>query len=265
MILFSKKHNKKYGSFFPKWLLHIGVLIFGGINIFSIIIKNSPIFLTDLFFANIFLPISALVYGIVFKREFVYFSQIDYVVYSHIIFTATFITSLWASKHYDKIKPKIQTTAKVSAISFLLLFAVYYAFQEIAYSRIIIFSAGLLSAIFLVFWRALVSSGSKLYKNYFTGYGNVVLLAEEPFLTPLVKKFDAEANTQIIETAAIENLDKILDKFSVNSLVIGSKTNWYPIIIKLLSERKLNGVSIFWLPPESDLNEDLKLNSFTNN
>jgi len=244
MVLFSKKHKNTYGSFFPNWLLAIVIWIMGGINILSVIIKNSPVFFADLLCANAFIPIAAYFHSVIFQGEYVYFVNLIFVLYSHLILTAVFIASLYVSRHYSSSKPSIETTQKVVAIAFLIIFAVYYAFQEIAFSRIIIFSASILSAISLVVWRTLISPVSKFYKKYFVGYGNVVLLAEEQYLSILTKKMEAEPNTQIVAVATCENLEEIIAKNKVNTLVIGSKTNWHPTIIKLLSERKLKGISM---------------------
>jgi FlaA1/EpsC-like NDP-sugar epimerase len=214
------------------------------------------VFLTDLFFANIFLPISAFFYSIIFQKEFVYFTQlVNYVLLAHLILTAVFIVSLLTSKHYEQVKPSINQTVKIAMAALLIIFAVYYLIhREAAFSRIIIFPATIFSAISIVAWRMLVSPVSKFYKKYFSGYGNVVLLAEEPYLTPLINKFDNEKNTQILGIVAIENLDEINIKYpTTNSLVIGSKANWYPTIIKLLSEKKLKRISIFWLSPDSEI------------
>jgi GT2 family glycosyltransferase len=268
MILFSKKHNKRYGSFFPRWLLNFCILILGGINIFLLIIRNSQVFFTDLFFANVFLPVSVLTYSVVLQRNFVYFTYPNYAFFSHLILTITFLVSLGASGHYNNPKPSIEKTKRVVAISFLLLFAAYYIFQEIAFSRIIIFSSGLLSAISLVYWRTLVSPFSKFYKKYFSGFGKVVLFAQEPFLTPLINKFDNEMNTNIVGIISSENaeyLSRIVDKYLPDTLVIGLKTDWYSIVIKALSDGKLAGISIFWLPPDSDLSSELKLKNFMKN
>jgi len=279
MILFSKKHNRKYGSFFPRWLLNFCILILGGINIFLVIIRNSQVFFIDLFFANVFLPISAFIYSIVLQRNFIYFTHPDYALISHFILTGTLLASLGVSGHYNNPKPDKEKTKRALAVSLLCLAAFYYVFQEMAFSRIIIFSSGLLSAISLVSWRMLVSPLSRFYKRYFTGYGNIVLLSEEPFLSALFPILD-DKNTQIlgiIETQErqnfkiingceiignIRNLGEIIEKYSPDTLVIGSKTDWYSAIIKTLSDGKLAGVAIFWLPPDSDLNGQLKLKNF---
>ena len=266
MVLFSKKYKNSYGSFFPNWLLAIGIWLMGGLNILSIILKNSPVFLTDLFFANAFLPICAFLYSIIWQRDFVYLTNIKYVLISHLILSCAFLISLIVSKHYEKAKPPTRQTAKVSAIALLFIFSVYYLIhQEFAYSRIIIFSSAIFSAISIVAWRKLVSPVSKFYKKYFSGFGNVVLFAEEPFLTPLVNKFENETNTHIkgiISTETAENLSKIIETCSPDTLIIGSKTDWYSIVIKALSDGKLRGVSIFWLPPDSKLSGELNLKNF---
>jgi FlaA1/EpsC-like NDP-sugar epimerase len=254
MVLFSKKHKNVYGSFFPNWLLFFVICLMGTLNILSIIVKNSPVFLADLFCANAFIPIVAYVHGVIFQKEFVYLSQTKYILVSHLILTATFLVALYATKHYGNPKPQINITQKTVALILVIIFAIYYAIhQEYAYSRIIIFPATILSAISLVAWRMLVSPFSKFHERYFTGYGNVVLLAEGSCLNTLVEKFDAEINTQIIGIATVEDLDEIIVKYpSVNSLIIGSKANWYPTVIKLLSQKKLKGISIFWLSPDND-------------
>ena len=264
MVLFSKKYKNSYGSFFPDWLLAIGIWFMGGLNILSVIIKNSPVFLTDLFFINIFIPIAAFFYSVILQKGFVYSTHINYVLLSHLILSGVFIASLIVSKHYEKPKPPVKKTAQISAVALLLIFAIYYLIhQEFAYSRITIFSSAILSAMSIVAWRKLVSPLSKFYEKYFSGFGNVVLFAEEPFLTPLKNKFDSETNTKIINT--ISNLDEMGKIHSANTLVIGSKTDWYSIIIKALSDGKLTGISIFWLPPESDLSGELELKSFMGN
>ncbi|MDR0304800.1 MAG: glycosyltransferase [Chitinispirillales bacterium] len=279
MILFSKKHNKRYGSFFPKWALNFCILIMGGINISGLIIRNSRVFFIDLFFANAFLPIFAFIYSVVPQRNFIYSIYPKYAFFSHLILTFTLIVSLGVSGHYGKPKPEKNETIRALAISLLLLFAFYYLFQEVAFSRIIIFSSGLLSAISIVYWRTLVSPLSKFYKKYFAGYGSVILLAEEPFLSVLVSTLD-DRNTQILGIIStvessnstvingyevignIQNLSEIIKKYSPDTLVIGSKTDWYSTIIKALSDGKLDGISVFWLPPDSDLSERLKLKNF---
>jgi len=267
MILFSQKYKNSYGSFFPNWLLSLVIRLIGGLNILSLTLKNSPVFFADLICANAFIPPAAYIHSVVFHTEFTYFAQTEYVLYSHFILTVIFLAGLYITKHYGSPKPKIAVTQRVASLSVLLIFAVYYALhQEIGYSRIIVFSSAILSAVSLVFWRSLISPLSKFYKKYFTGYGDVVLLAQEPYLSALTKKLQAQNNTKIIANIEARDLDGIKTKFhGVNSLIIGSKENWYPTIIKLLSEKKLKGVSIFWLPPESKAEENCELKSFMGN
>lgn len=261
MVLFSRKYKNSYGSFFPNWLLAIGIWFMGGLNILSIIIKNSPVFLTDLFCANIFLPISAFFYSILVQKNFVYFEHLNYVLLSHLILSGVFMISLIVSKHYEKPGPSKRQTAKVVAIALLIIFAIYYLIhREAAFSRAIIFSASILSAISIVSWRTLVSPVSKFYKKYLSGFGNVVLFSKEPFLTPLINKFENETNTKIIKI--ISNLNEIEEKHSIDTLVIGTNSDWYSAVIKALSDGKLSGISILWLPPESDLTGELKLKNF---
>jgi len=266
MVLFSRKYKNTYGSFFPNWLLAIGIWFMGGLNILSIIIKNSPVFLMDLFCANAFLPISAFLYSVIWQREFVYSTNLKYVLLSHLILSFVFMISLIVSKHYEKPSPSKSQTAKVVSVALLLIFAIYYMIhQEAAYSRIIIFSASILSAISIVGWRTLVPPVSKFYKKYFSGFGNVVLFAEEPFLTPLKNKFENETNTKIIKiisTQKAHDLNLIKEKYSPDTLVIGSKNDWYSIVIKALSDGKLSGISILWIPPESNLDGELQLKNF---
>jgi GT2 family glycosyltransferase len=266
MILFSKKYKSSYGSFFPNWLLSIGIFLLGGINIFSIIIKNSPVFLTDLFFANIFLPLSAIAYAVVGEKQFVYETQLKYVLISHIIISFAFMTSLFVSNHYKSPKPSKKKTAQMSIAAVLFVFATYYlVHQEVAYSRVIIFSAVFMSAFSIVGWRTLVSPLSHFYKKYFSGYGRVVLLAEESNSDKIQSKLDSEPNTTVVFVVSTKNLSElshIKEKYSPDTLVICAKTDWYSSIIRELSEGRLKNIEIFWLPPESHLTDALKLKHF---
>lgn len=268
MIIFSRKYRDSYGTFFPTWLLTLGIVIQGALNIFTIILKSLKASILDCVLIN---TIFALVMSVRFylkRGTILYFDHgFEHLFIIHTILTVLFIAIFLSRGVYSSDKGTIKNVAYSGGIASLLFIAVVFFIKDLAVSRIVYGMVPLLSTLALIAWRAVILKSDTKHNNLFVK-GKVIIIGDNDIAARIIDDIEREKRGEISAIVwprendsppafkgypvigKITEIKKILQQESVSQILIATDVSWYSHIIEALSSIKKQSLIIKWVPPE---------------
>ncbi|MGM0444151.1 MAG: nucleoside-diphosphate sugar epimerase/dehydratase, partial [Fibrobacterota bacterium] len=265
MLLFSEKYRKSYGSFFPRGVIQVGIALQGAFNLFSIVLRQFKMAFIDFTAANLSLGITTLLYAVLRAQESFYASDPWAMGGIHLLISLCFILPFI----YPLSKPFGGGRRGVilgAAFGFLCYLSGLFVLRNIAFSRLMLIPAGLISAFSSAAWRISVPVLSGFYRRYISRLRTTVLVADACVAEEAVRISAASLENPVIRgiltvekteqatiggypvLGTVDELAAVLAQYRADRLIIASEGNWYSRIIELLSRGVLRGTSIMWLP-----------------
>jgi O-antigen biosynthesis protein len=270
MILFSRKYHHIHRSFFPRWLIYVGIFFQAGVNIGSKILGYSTAALLDLIIINATLAL-CLTARFAYKMVHPYaHSNLPTMLWVHALLSASFLFMFTYNGIYSR---KAVPAAKVllsGVFASLLFMACAYYIKSMAFSRIAFGVAALIIVGLLSIWRWVAPVMLHQVRRIVYARGNVIIIGSGHIPSLMIQNIEKQKTatiTGIVWTGpddppgqfegypVLGRLDEVADllrRFPVDMLFIATPLPWYSHIIEalaLLKKKKAN-LTIRWVPRE---------------
>ncbi|MBD3420557.1 MAG: glycosyltransferase [Chitinivibrionales bacterium] len=269
MILFSRKYQHTYGTFFPSWLIYIGIVLQATVNIGLYLARSMTAAFIDVIVIN-----ASLFCGLMFRfslagRDSPYtFESWRDVMIMHLLMTICFIGVPAYRGVYSKERYSPGNTFFSGAIATVLFMASVYFVKAIYYSRVGFAIASVTTTFLLVGWRQTLPSLISRLKRTIYSTGNVMIVGDGPATSKLIANLEADRTASINGilwphfenvpgefdgypvVGTLDTIAEILDRERVDLLLIATAAPWYSYIIEALASRNIRNVTIQWVPNE---------------
>ncbi len=225
LYLFYKKHfHHKYFSLF-RWVILLGVLLRGIIVFFRNFISANFALILDILLMNA-------IYTLTFYARYELrsgFNLTDFFnqyIFINILSTIIFIASSFFLELYGKYRLSLIQIFKTNLVTMLLLSALTFFINQLAFSRIVVLVAASFSTAIMIFWRIILRffgtrSGSTFSKSFFQR--RIALVGTESETAKLIKKMKSQVPADFT----------ILGVISDSEQEIGKKIEGIPVVIDI--------------------------------
>jgi FlaA1/EpsC-like NDP-sugar epimerase len=289
MVLFSRKYQKSYGSFFPSWLIYAGILMQAGMRVGATVAASAKAFIIDMLLVN-----SILASGIITRFAYAFMGN-PYgqwplpmgIMVMHLLISACFFITCMVRGVYSKTAYSPRNALVSGVIASTVFLTVIYFTQVMAFSRIAFAGSAVLSSFALVAWREFFAR-----KKYGTGAsvyitGKVIVVGDNDVTRQLIKKVEQDSTARIEGIVwpgnseipgqfegypvlgELANLKEILKSHSAGLLIVATQEPWYSHFIEALSVLRRRHLSVKWVRPEilskagKELPHEIPLEDFT--
>lgn len=286
MVLFSRKHKKAHQTFFPGWLVFIGILMISFINIALNFIRHFFSVFIDL------LIINTVLWGSIFVR----FSPESNPYHSigpwsllgiHSLLSLSFIFMYAYNGIYSKRRYSIRNALLAGLLATTLFSASIYFVKSFALSRIVFALSSIIISFLLVGWRTLAPQALKRYRQLTYSPEKIMIVGNgripEKIIRTIEKQHIVTITGIIWDTTdshpgdyqgypvlgTLDNLSEVLLRNKVDSLIVATTQPWYSHIIDVLSNVPVKNLTIQWVPDElmtcfpEKLPEEIPLRDFS--
>ena len=214
LYLFYKKHFQHHYLSFFRWFILLGVMLRGIIVFIRNFISANFALLIDLFLMNS-------VYTLTFFIRYEMgsgFSLNDFFnqyIYINIISTLIFIASAYFLELYGKYKLSLIQIFKTNFSTLLLLSALTFFINQLAFSRIVVIVAASFSTALMIIWRIIFRllgsrSGSTFSKSFFQR--RIVLVGTDEETAKLIQKMKAQVPADYVIVGVISDSTRDIGK-----------------------------------------------------
>ncbi|HMD69149.1 MAG TPA: glycosyltransferase [Chitinivibrionales bacterium] len=269
MIVFSRKYKHTRASFFPGWLIVVGILIQAGANFVGSILKTSTAFYIDVFVINALLWSGITLWFSFLSMVSPYAGgSVGMLLLMHILLSLSFV-SIFAYRGVYSKERYSAVNAIVSGMTASVIFvAAVFFVRSMALSRIAFGVSTVFITFTLVAWREALPRLLTRFRRVAFSTGSVVILGSDEVATTLIRNVenDPSANIQGILWPSsngspgeflgypvlghIENIKDVLSRQHVDLLLIATDQPWYSHLIEALATVKIHNLTIRWVPTE---------------
>lgn len=286
MILFSRKHKKAHRTFFPGWLVFIGILIISSINIglnlvrhfFSVFIDLSII--NTVLWGSISLRFSA-------ESNPYHTLGIPSMLGIHTLLSASFIFMYAYNGIYSKRRFKVRNALLTGLLATTLFSACIYFVKSFALSRIAFAVSSIIISFLLVGWRTLSPQVLKRFRQLTYSPEKIMLIGNGIIPDKIIRGIEKQKTGTITGIiwdisgphpgdyqgypvlGSLDDVSNVLLRNKVDSLIIATKQPWYSHIIDVLSNVPVKNITIQWVADElmssspESLPEEIPLRDFS--
>jgi hypothetical protein len=287
MVIFSKKHRGTLGSFFPGWLVLVGIVVQAIMNIGGNYLKSSSALLIDLFLVNMVLWAGITVRFLHAGIQSPYYSISKYHLVLHFAMALSFLSMFLYNGMYSKKTYSIVKALYSGFLASLLFYAFVYFIPYMAFSRIAFGISAVAATIVLVGWRETLPFMIKGIKKITFVPDKVIVIGDGPVASVLVRNIEQSSDSFIAGVVwsgkgkrpgsfegypivgYLEEVVAIIEKFEPDMVVIATDKPWYSQIIEALAVSKVKHLSVKWVPHElfssahSELPSTIPLKNFS--
>jgi O-antigen biosynthesis protein len=288
MIMFSRKYRRTYGGYLPNWVVVIGILLLGGVNVAASLLRSLTACFIDLVLINVTL------WGAIYLRFALVSRAVPYgrsglwsMVAMHLLLSSIFVLSLWYRGIYSKGRYSVKNAVLGGLAASVIFMTCVYFVQTMAFSRIAFAIASLLITLLLVAWREMLPRATQGIRRLMFATGRVIILGNGAIAESLIKNVEADGSARISGIVwpsaeempgefqgypvlgPIEQIQPILGQHHADVLLIATAIPWYSHIIEALASMGLRNLTIKWVPPDllanrpEDLPKIIPLHDFT--
>jgi GT2 family glycosyltransferase len=288
MVLFSRKYRDSYGTFFPGWLVGIGIAIQAGINIGATLFTTFIASIIDLVILNVVLWA-----GISIRFHFSAVASpyqhglIWYMVGLHTLLSVIFLTTFAIRGVYSTNRYSSMNALLSGFIASALFLTGVYFIGSMAFSRLAFAFSTLLVSLALPLWRALLPTTMRGFRRLVYSTGRVVIVGNSDVAALLIRNTEEDRTANITGIiwpngtkhpvefqgypvlGGLEHIHTILQNHHAQQLIIATTESWYSHVIEALATTRLRHLTIKWVrneyltqPPEQ-LPEILPLQNFS--
>jgi len=269
MIVFSRKYKHTRASFFPGWLIVIGVMMQAGANFVGSILKTSTAFYIDMFFIN----------GILWCGVTLWFSlssmpspynagSVAIPLLMHGLLSLSFVSIFAYRGVYSKERYSAVNAIVSGMMASVIFVAAVFFIKSMALSRIAFGVSTVIITFTLVGWREALPQILTRFRRMVFSTGNVVILGSDEVAGALIKNFEEDPSANILGVlwplaadfpgqflgypvlGHIDTIKNILSRQHVDLLLIATDQPWYSHLIEALATVKVRNLTIRWVPTE---------------
>ena len=279
MILFSKKYHHTYGSFFPRWIITLGIFVQGGVNLVTTLFKTSAAACIDVVVAN-------LVFAAIMATRFQFFSTTipnPYThntvptIYMHLLLCGVFGIVLGSRRLYSLERSSTRDIFLSGLLASTFFIAIAYLAEFVAFSRLSFSLAALMVPFAMIAWRKLLPGVINRLRGHLFTTGNVLVVGSGPVAIRIIRSLESVNDASIsgvlwpsreapsAELAGYPVLGTIADfaqiiiDSHIDLVIIAARENWYTDVVEALPLLKNRKLSIRWVPQDVFTKSELEL------
>jgi len=289
MILFSRKYRSSYGTFFPSWLIAIGVFIQALFGIGTRLARALTACFIDAVLINLVLWL-----GISIRFHFstigspYQLGDIVSVFIMHILLSVSFLAVFVQRGVYTRERGTHKNTFYSGLFASVLFIVFVYFYQSLAYSRISLAVSSLMISGCLVAWRVVLPATVKGFKKLIYPTGNVLIMGDGDVAAYLIRNVEEDKTAHIVGViwsgkakkpadfsgypvlGTMAGLKTVLERFNADLLLIATIEPWFAHVVEGLASTRVKNLTIQWVPSPilsekiHDLPPVIPLNDFQN-
>lgn len=269
MILFSRKHRHTYGTFFPGWLIALGIVVQAGINLAGSLFRNSAAVFIDLLITNFVLWAGLTLRFSLGNIAGPYQAeQLSTMVALHLLMSGLFLLTYAYRGIYTRERYTAAGALVSGLVASMMFLTVLYFVKQLAFSRIAFAVSALAITVTLVAWREILPRVARSFKRLLYTTGNVIVVGNSAVTSRLVRATEQDKTAHISGIVwprregmpgqfegypvlgSIDALDRVLERQRTNLLLIATDEPWYSHLISALASSRLHHLTIKWVPHE---------------
>jgi O-antigen biosynthesis protein len=269
MIVFSRKYKHTRASFFPGWLIVVGVMLRAGANFVGNILKTSTAFYLDIFFINAILWCGVTLWFSLSSLPSPYKGDsVAIPLLMHGLLSLSFVSIFAYRGVYSKERYSAGNAIVSGMMASVIFVAAVFFFKSMALSRIAFGVSTVIITFTLVGWREALPRILTRFRRMVFSTGNVVILGSDEVAGALIRNFEEDTSANILGVlwplasdfpgqfmgypvlGPIENIKNVLSRQHVDLLLIATDQPWYSHLIEALATVKVRNLTIRWVPTE---------------
>ncbi len=269
MIIFSRKYKHTRASFFPGWLIFVGIMLQAGINFTGDIFRTFTAFFIDLLVINEILWCGISIWFYVLSKGSPYSGgSVGVLLLMHLLLSVSFLGIFLYRGVYSKERYSVGNAFASGFMASVIFVAAVFFMKSMALSRIAFGVSTIIITFTLVAWREGLPRIVKRFKRFVFSTGNVVILGSDEVAGALIKNFEEDSSANIRGVlwpvkeqypgefmgypvlGHIENIKDVLSRDRVDLLLIATRQPWYSHLIEALATVKVRNLTIRWVPTE---------------
>jgi hypothetical protein len=286
MVLFSRKYQHSHGGYFPGWLIYFGILIQASANIGVKLLHALAASFIDVAVINIILWAS-LSMRFASAGMSVYGDMGFTMLWVHLLLTGCFLGMFAYNGIYSQTKYSPKNAILSGFFASVIFMACVYNLKSIAFSRIAFGGAALGSVVVLVAWRQIIPRMRYQMRRVMYARERVLIVGSGIIPQMIIRNLEGQKTALIAGIlwvgeevqsgqfegypvlGRIDDIADILQRVSVDSLIIATPSPWYSYVIEALAKTKAKNLVVRWVPrelfdrPPEELPSVIPLHDFT--
>lgn len=269
MILFSRKYQHTQSAFLPRWIVFLGILLQGGINLGGMLMRNLTACFIDLFIINVMLWASISI-RFQFAGITSPYAHGDYLIYltMHYLISLSFMGVFAYQRIYTTTGYSVQNILTAGLSASVIFMACVYFIKSMAFSRIAVAISSIITVAMLSAWREMLPRAVSRVRRMIYSTGRVIIVGNDDVASLLVENVEADDSASIAGIiwphadappgqfkgyqvlGSMEELPAILRRENADVLLIATAIPWYSYVIKALATVHIHHLTIRWVPHE---------------
>ncbi|MBD3393066.1 MAG: glycosyltransferase [Chitinivibrionales bacterium] len=266
MLMFSRKYWHTYGSFFPRWLVLIGIFLQAGVNIGASLLQSLTASFIDLLIVNTVLWVSiAIRFSSVPTTNPYQTGQIFAMIGMHALMSLSFLLTYAVQGVYSRGRySPLHALASGLVASTVFVASIYFT-KAMAFSRIAFALAAVVSSFALVAWREVLPRLQTRFKRLVFATGPVIVVGANDVARLLIRNTEEDKSARIVGIVwprtgdfpgefegypvlgSIDKLKSILQAHRIELLLVATTSAWYSYFIEALGSLRLKHLTVKWV------------------
>jgi hypothetical protein len=287
MILFSRKYRGSYGSFFPRWLVYVGIMLQAGLKIGATLVTNLTACFIDLLIVNVVLWTGITIRFSMAPIEDPYHAGLLLPMLGmHALMSASFLLTYAVQGVYSTVRYSPGHALVSGLIASTVFVASIYFTRAMAFSRIAFAFSAFVASFALVGWREMLPLFQSRVRRLIFATGTVIVIGDGDAAKALIRKTEDDCTARIAGVVwprdgnnpgqfegyavlgTINNLRHVLQTQHANLLLVATSEPWYSYFIEALGSLRLRHLKVKWVKPDvlaqkaEDLPDEIELQDF---
>jgi len=269
MMIFSRKYKHTHTSFFPGWLIFVGILIQAGAHFVGRIVRTSTAVFIDVIIINAILWGGISFWFAHLAMESPYAGNgAAILLLVHALLTISFVGIFLYRGVYSKERYSLTNALVAGAMASVIFVAAVFFMKSLALSRIAFGVSTIIITFTLIAWREALPRILTSFRRLIFTTGNVVIIGSDEVAGALIRNFEVDSSATIEGVlwphksnvpgeflgypvlGHMENIKNVLSKHRVDLLLIATDQPWYSHLIEALASVKVHNLTIRWVPTE---------------
>ncbi len=267
MVLYSRKYRHTYSSFFPRWLIFVGIVWQAGINLGATLLRSLTACFIDLMIINTVLwagiSLRFAMEGV--ARNPYYTGQVFILIGMHALMSMSFLLTYAVQGVYSTGRYSPANALTSGLIASTVFVASIYFTKAMAFSRIAFAFSAFVISFALVGWREILPRIQTRFSRLVFSTGRVIVVGDGPVASTLIRNTEQDKTARIAGIVwprrermpgqfegypvlgSIDNIKHVLGTQRVELLLVATTESWYSHFIEALGSRRLRHLTVKWV------------------
>jgi O-antigen biosynthesis protein len=267
MIIYSKKYRHAHNTFFPGWLIVVGIILQAVVGIGSRIFRAGIACFIDLLIVNVALW-AALMLRLSGGGNPYADALLLPMLGLHVLMSSSFLSMFAYFGIYSHKRYSIMNLLISAFFASVIFMTGMYFIKSLAYSRLAFGGATIVIVFLLVAWRHLLPRMLTEIRRITFALDKVIIIGGGTVPKLLIQNIEQQKTAVIAGIVwagegqrpgqfegypvlgTIEEVAGILSRIKIDTVLIATPLPWYSHIIEALAKVKAKNMTIRWVPKE---------------